>query len=196
MSAARNLFEQRYTYRMYCEMEDDGNRYEIIDGVPHMMAAPSLQHQRIIGDIFLRLRSFLHGKKCEVYFAPLDVRLAIYGEAGDDVINVVQPDVMVFCDPKKLDDNGAIAAPDIAIEVISPASAKNDRYRKFNLYEKAGVREYWIVDGAHEAVEIYVNENGKFIRYAFLQNEDVITSTIIKDLEIKASEIFVRPFES
>ena len=71
---------------------------------------------------------------------------------------------------------------------------KNDRYRKFNLYEKAGVREYWIVDGTHEAVEIYLNDSGKFTLKAFLQNDDVITSKLLKDLEIKVSDVFVRPF--
>ena len=194
VSAARNLYEKMYTYRMYCEMDDDGVRYEIIDGVPYMMAAPSRQHQKVLGEVYLKLGNFLQGKKCEVYLAPFDVRLAIYGEVGDDVINVVQPDVMVFCDSSKLDDKGAIAAPDIAIEILSPSSAKNDRYRKFNLYEKAGVREYWIVDVAHESVEVFVSNNGKFMLSAFFQNDDVVTSTVLEDLEIKVSDVFARPF--
>ena len=190
MSAVRNLHEDMYTYRKYCEMDDDGNRYEIIDGVPYLMAAPFRQHQRILGDIYFRLRMFLQGKSCDVYLSPLDVRLAIYGEVGDDVVNVVQPDVMVFCDRNKLDDKGAIAAPDIAIEILSPSSLQNDRYRKFNLYEKAGVREYWIVDGANFGIEIFVLENEKFVRKAVLQVEDVITSSVLEGLEIKVSDIF------
>ena len=196
MSAARNLYEKMYTYRMYCEMEDDGNRYEIIDGVPYLMAAPSRRHQKALGEIAFRMRLFLQGKPCEVYMSPFDVRLAIYGEVGDDVINVVQPDVMVFCSEDKLDERGAIAAPDIAIEILSPSSAKNDRYRKFNLYEKADVREYWIVDAANEAVEVFVNEGGKFALKAFLQNDDIITSSVLENLEIKVSDVFALPFGS
>ena len=194
MSAARNLHEQMYTYRMYCEMEDDGNRYEIIDGVPYAMAAPSRQHQDVLREISVRLSIFLQGKECVVYMSPFDVRLAVYGEVGDNMINVVQPDVMVFCDSSKLDDKGAIAAPDIAIEILSPHSAKNDRYRKFNLYEKSGVREYWIVDLAHESAEIFANDNGRFRLWAFLQINDVISSTVFEDLEIKVSDIFAPPF--
>ena len=179
-----------YTYHRYCAELDDSNRYEIIDGVPYLMAAPFRQHQEILGTIYFRLRTFLQGKNCDVYLAPFDVRLAIYGEIGDNVINVVQPDVMVFCDPDKLDERGAIAAPDIAIEILSPSSAQNDRYRKFNLYEKAGVKENWIVDGANKTVEIFAQENGKFTLRDFLLEKDNITSSVLEGLEIKVSDIF------
>ena len=194
MSAAKNLDEHMYTYRAYCEMPDDGNRYEIIDGVPYMMAAPTRQHQDVLRELAVILRNYLRGKKCAVYFSPFDVRLAIYGEIGDEVINVVQPDLMVFCDRNKLDEKGAIAAPDIAIEILSPSSAKNDRYRKFSLYEKAGVREYWIVDGANKTVEVLANHDGKFALWAFLQIDDVITSSVLEGLEIKMSDVFADPF--
>ena len=190
MSAVRNLYEDMYTYRRYVEMEDDGKRYEIIDGVPYMMAAPSVQHQRISGTLYEKFRNFLLGKPCEVFYSPLDVRLAIYGEIGDEVINVVQPDLMVFCDSSKLDEKGAIAAPDIVIEIISPSSAKNDRYRKFNLYEKAGVREYWIVDGSNKTIEVFVLEEGKFAIKTVLHNDDVLTSSVLKELKLIVSEIF------
>ena len=190
MAALKNYDEEMYTYQRYCDELDDGNRYEIIDGVPYMMAAPTRRHQRILGEMHFMFRTYLQGKSCEVYLSPFDVRLAIYGESKGDEINVVQPDVMVFCDERKLDDKGGIAAPDIAIEILSSSSAKNDRYRKFNLYEKAGVREYWIVDGANETIEIFILKDGKFDLYAFLQTEDVITSTVLEGLEIKVSDIF------
>ena len=193
--AARNQHEDMYTYRRYCEELGDGNRYEIIDGVPYLMAAPFDQHQAILGEIYLRLRIFLQGKKCVVRLSPYDVRLAIYGEIGDNVINVVQPDISVFCDRSKMDKKGGIAAPDVAIEVLSPSSIQNDRYRKYNLYEKAGVREYWIVDGANEAIEIFVAEKGKFKLRDLLLEKDVITSSVLEGLEIKVSDIFVDTLE-
>ena len=117
--------------------------------------------------------------------------MAIYGEIGDDVINVVQPDILVYCDEDKHDEKGGIAAPDIVIEILSQSTMKNDKYRKFNLYEKAGVKEYWIVDGANEVIEIFVLENEKFARKAVLQSEDVITTSVLEGLEIKVSDIFV-----
>ena len=190
MSAAMNLHVDMYTYRRYCEELDDGNRYEILDGVPFLMAAPFRRHQDILGEIYARLHNYLQGRKCKVYLSPFDVRLAIYGEVGDEAINVVQPDLMVFCDRDKLDEKGAIAAPDIAIEILSPSSITNDKYRKYNLYEKAGVKEYWIVDGANMGVEIFVLENERFVRKAVLQVEDVITSSVLESLEIKVSDIF------
>ena len=194
MSAARNLHDDMYTYRRYCDELDDGNRYEIIDGVPHLMAAPLIQHQRILGKIHGRLFNYLQGKRCEVFMSPVDVRLAIYEETIDEVINVVQPDVMVFCDPDKLDEKGAIAAPDIAIEILSPSSMQNDRYRKFNLYEKAGVKEYWIVDGANKVVEILVLDDGKLTLKDVLLTEDVIKSTVLEGLKVKVSDIFADTF--
>ena len=195
MSAVRNLHEDMYTYRRYCEELDDGNRYEIIDGVPYLMVAPFRRHQRILGEIYGRLYNYLQGKPCEVFVAPFDVRLAIYDETGDDVINIVQPDVMVFCDENKHDEKGGIAAPDITIEILSPSTMQNDRYRKYNLYEKAGVREYWIVDGANKTVEIFVLENEKFTLRDFLLNEDIITSSVLESLKIKVSDIFADSFE-
>ena len=190
MSAAKKMDSCMYTYRDYCKMPDDGNRYEIIDGVPYMMAAPSFQHQAVLGILHVKLFLYLQDKPCNVYLSPFDVRLALYGEVGDDVINVVQPDLMVFCDKSKLDKKGGIGAPDIAIEIISPSSAKNDRYRKFNLYEKAGVREYWIVDGANETVEILTLQDGKFNLWALIQEGGTITSKVLEGLEIKVSDIF------
>ena len=75
MSAARNLYDKMYTYRTYCEMDDDGIRYEIIDGVPHMMAAPSSQHQKTLGVVYGLLFNFLQGKPCVVFLSPLDVKV-------------------------------------------------------------------------------------------------------------------------
>ena len=191
MSAARHLHEQMYTYRMYCEI-DDGNRYEIIDGVPYMMAAPFRQHQRIQIRIASRLHNYLEGKPCEVFAAPFDVRLAVYGELGDDMINVVQPDIVVYCDDSKHDERGGIAAPDIAIEILSPSSAKNDKHRKFNLYEKAGVKEYWLVDGANEVIDVYVLDGEKFVHEAILQKGDTLTSSVIEGLEMDVAGIFMQ----
>lgn len=190
MSAAKHLHENLYTYRKYCEIDNDNNRYEIIDGVPYMMAAPSRQHQRILGRLFAILYNYLNDKPCEVFISPFDVRLAIYGEAEDDIVNVVQPDIVVYCDESKHNEKGGIAAPDIVIEILSPSSIKNDKYRKFNLYEKAGVKEYWIIDGANEAVEIFVLENGMFKRGAIWQTDDVFTSSVLEGLKIMASDIF------
>ena len=189
--AARKLEEPAYTYKMYCEMPDDGNRYEIIEGVPHMMAAPSNRHQAALGELFAKFHSSLQGKKCIVRLSPFDVRLSLYQDIGDNAINVVQPDLMVFCDRSMLDEKGAIGPPDIAVEILSPSSAKNDRYRKFKLYERAGVKEYWIVDVAHNTVEVFALQDGKFSLSALYHSGDCITSTVLEGLEIDVDAVIV-----
>ena len=190
MSAALKTDDYMYTYKMYCEMPDDGKRYEIIDGVPYMMAAPSRQHQAVQREIFGRLYVFLQGKPCEVFVAPFDVRLSLYRDFGDDAINVVQPDVMVFCDQSRLDEKGGTGAPDIAVEILSPSSAMNDRHRKFSLYERAEVKEYWIVDGANKTVEVFVLHEGKLNLHAFLLPGDRLASTVLSGFEFDVSSIF------
>ena len=182
-----------YTYRHYCNMPDDGNRYEIIDGEMFMMAAPSRHHQGIISELIGRFHVYLRGKPCRVYGSPFDVRLAVYGEKDDDVINVVQPDVAVYCSKDKVDKKGGIAAPEIAIEVLSPWTKHMDKQRKLKLYEKAGVSEYWIVDGDNETVEVYVHDGAKFGPKAYYGRGSTLTSVVFGDFEINVSDIFFDP---
>ena len=182
-----------WTYRDYYNIPDDGNRYEIIDGELFMMAAPNRQHQGIISELVTRFSNYLRGKPCRVFPSPFDVRLAIYGEKGDDVINVVQPDVLVYCSRDKVDKKGGIAAPEIAIEVLSPWSKNMDRQRKLKLYEKAGVKEYWIVDGDNESVEVYVHNGVKFGPKTYYNISSIVTSTVFSDFEVSVSDIFFDP---
>ena len=111
-----NLAEERgFTYKDYARWDDD-IRYELIDGVPYAMASPSRLHQKISGRIFRQLANFLRGKSCEVYAAPLDVRLNPH--TFDNI--VVQPDILVVCDESKYDDKSIKGAPDFIIEILSP----------------------------------------------------------------------------
>ena len=178
-----------WTYRDYYNMPDDGNRYEIIDGELFMMAAPRWKHQMILTEISNRLYNYMRGKPCHVVFSPLDVRLALYGEKKGKETNVVQPDVMVFCGNDKFDERGGIAAPDFVAEILSPSTKKMDRQKKFKLYEKAGVREYWIIDGEKETIEVYVHDGVKFGPKMYYNKSSSITSAIFKDFEVKVGDI-------
>ena len=124
-------------------------------------------------------------------FAPLDVRLALYGEKKDEEINVVQPDIMVFCGNDKFDERGGIAAPDFVAEILSPSTKNMDRQKKLKLYEKAGVKEYWIVDGENESVEVYVHDGAKFEPKVYYNMGSTITSALFRDFEVKVSDIIV-----
>jgi Uma2 family endonuclease len=108
----------KYTYRDYLRISTDGKRWELIDGVPYMMAAPSREHQRAAGKIFRRISNFLDGRRCEAFMSPFDVRLPVYDEEKtEDITNVVQPDISVYCNQLGTDEKGGRIAPDIVIGV-------------------------------------------------------------------------------
>ena len=135
----------RHTYGEYLTW-DDGQRWELIDGVAYAMSPPpTFDHQRVVLEIAYQLRRALEGKRCEAAIAPIDVRLPKGHERDEDVSDVVQPDVLVVCDPAQIDARGVQGAPDFAGEVTSPSTASHDHVRKRRLYERAGVRELWFV---------------------------------------------------
>ncbi|RKX73785.1 MAG: hypothetical protein DRP87_18245, partial [Spirochaetes bacterium] len=145
-----------YTYADYLSWPDD-ERWELIDGVAYNMSpAPGRQHQEISITISGEIYDFLKDKPCHVYAAPFDVRLPENPDEQDkEITTVVQPDVSVFCDESKLDERGATGAPDIAVEILSPYTSVKDQREKLALYERFGVREYWIVDPANCIMWVY-----------------------------------------
>jgi Uma2 family endonuclease len=174
-----------YTYDDYASWPDDV-RYELIDGVPYMMSpAPLRVHQEISGEIFVQIHSFLDGKQCEVYNAPFDVRL----NADEEDDTVVQPDILVVCDPDKLDDKGAKGAPDFVAEILSPSTASHDALVKLNLYRRYGVREYWIVDPVSKIVTVHLLKNGEYVTTAYGEN-DVAPVSILEGCDIDLGKVF------
>ena len=183
-----NLAEQkRYTYADYAAWKGD-IRYEIIDGTAYALAAPSSVHQKISKKIFRQLDHFLIGKTCEVYYAPLAVRL----NADDFDDTVVEPDLLVVCDESKIDIRGIKGAPDLIIEILSPFNAKHDTVRKFRQYQKAGVKEYWIVDPIRKTVEVYVLEksNGRYGVGSVYRDDDIVPVHILDGCEVNLADVF------
>ncbi|HQH72395.1 MAG TPA: Uma2 family endonuclease, partial [bacterium] len=136
---------EKYTYQDYCAWPDD-ERWELIGGIAYdMTPAPSFDHQNVAGTFYRLLGNALQGKTCVPGIAPVDVVLS-----EEDV---VQPDVFVVCDPQKITGKNIQGAPDLVIEVLSPATAKKDRWEKKWLYEKSGVREYILIEVAAQFVE-------------------------------------------
>lgn len=182
--------EQHYTYADLLEWDDDV-RYELYSGIPMALASPSDIHQRISGEIYLQLGNYLRGKKCRAYYAPLDVRL--FEEDGDhpkDVDTVVQPDLMVVCDQNKVDRHGVHGAPDLVIEIISNSSRRLDRLTKLNLYQRAGVREYWIVDPDAYVVSVYTLKDGVYRTAAAYGADSSIRVGVLDDCTIDLSMVF------
>lgn len=185
------LDRDNYTYADYLTWPD-GERWEIIDGAPHMMAPPSRIHQEISGELFRQISNYLTDKPCKVYAAPFGVRLPKNNEKPDHEIDtVVEPDILVVCDSSKLDDQGCKGAPDLIIEITSPSSVKNDMLKKFNLYEKAGVREYWIVEPNGKIITVFnLGENGRYGRQEVYAEDDEIQVNVFKDLKINLKRVF------
>jgi Uma2 family endonuclease len=164
-----------YTYADFLEW-DEGERYELMDGEAVMLAAPDRSHQDISRNIVVQLTDFLKGKTCKVYYAPFAVRLSPKEDDSDDT--VLEPDILVVCDPAKLDKRGCNGAPDFVIEIFSPSTAKYDKLYKFNKYLEAGVREYWMVDPDNNAVQACVLENGRYILSSYGETDTAPVSAL------------------
>ncbi len=182
---------KRYTYADYLTWFDEKRR-ELYEGFINLMSAPTRKHQNISVKITSKLFSFLENKKCKVYSAPFDVRLPVNGETANGKIHtVVQPDIVVVCDPNKLDDKGCIGAPNLVVEILSPSTTKNDLKDKYFLYEKAGVLEYWIAYPSNNTINKFVlNLENKFQLEGMYVEGDKISPTLFPDLVLDITNIF------
>jgi len=180
--------EEKYTYTDYKAWElKPGERFELINGVAYAMAAPNTSHQGIVSILNGELYAFLKGKTCRVFPAPFDVRLFYEEDDSDDT--VVQPDVVVVCDPKKLGEEGCRGAPDLVVEILSPSNTAIEMERKLLLYKEAGVQEYWIVDPKDKHISIYSQKSGEYTLQIY-SNKDSVKPGVLPGLEIPLSTIF------
>ena len=171
---------------------DENERIEIIHGEVFMMAPPSRIHQEISGEIFRQLANYLEGKRCKVYSAPFGVRLFERdGDSPEDVDTVVEPDISVVCDRSKLDDHGCKGTPDMLIEILSPSTLRHDQLVKLNLYQQAGVREYWIVDPMSKSVQVFLLDSEGFLRIHEVYGQtDVAKVNVLDGCFLELSKVF------
>ena len=179
-----------YTYADYLSWKFE-ERLELFRGKIFKMSAPNTDHQRILGKLFIKVAVFLENKKCQAFVAPFDVRLPVQNKKKDDeVTTVVQPDLCVVCDETKIDKRGCCGAPDIVVEILSPGNSKKEVHNKFELYQEAGIQEYWIVEPVFEHIIIYSLHNGKYIGSKPYSAGEIITSPILPGLKIEVKDIF------
>lgn len=151
-----------HTYADYLTWPGDA-RYELIDGEAFLMApAPTTTHQDIAGEVFRQLGNALRGKPCRVFIAPVDVLLPKADEADEATDTVVQPDVLLVCDARKISERGVRGAPDWVLEVLSPATAGHDQVKKRQLYERQGVREYWLIHPRDKVLTVYTLNGAEY----------------------------------
>lgn len=197
---------ERYSWSDYLAWPE-GERYELVDGIAYAMSpAPRRRHQETSRAIFRQIDGRLAGKPCEAYFAPFDVKLS--SDESDDAPTVVQPDITVTCDRTKLTEQGMTGPPDLVIEIVSPDSGLNDRVwseaplparpcilgRKFDLYERFRVKEYWIVDQDEKVVEVYrLGDAGTYRRIGAFGPEDTVTAEAVPELSVSLAEVFAEP---
>lgn len=184
--------EDRFTYADYLAWNDD-QRWELIDGVAFCMSpAPNRLHQKWLGELHRQIANYLEDKPCEVYLAPFDVRLPDYSDASDEeTITVVQPDILVVCDRDKIDNSGVKGAPDLVVEIISPSSAKRDITTKFELYQRHGVKEYWLVYPNDRTLLVYrLLDDRKYASPEVFGEGDVVPVPLLGDLMIGLDKVF------
>jgi len=177
-----------WTYADYKAWElKPGERYEIIYGEAYAMAAPSVYHQAILAELTRQFANFLVGKPYRVYPAPFDVRLFYEEDESDDT--VVQPDLTVICDKNKRGKEGGRGAPDLVIEILSMSNTAVEMQRKFELYRDAGVREYWVVNGEHKNLTVYLF-NGKYMASKTYSKNDAVPVTVLEGLSVEMEPVF------
>ena len=158
-------------------------RVEVFEGIIFDMASPSREHQLISMELSTTFNNYIRSKNgnCQIFSDPFDVLLS------RTPLTIVQPDLMIICNPSKLDRNRVNGAPDFIIEIVSPGNPSDDYIRKLYYYKKYGVREYWIVDPVRKTVTVnYFDKNQINIQYSF---DAVIKVNIYDDLLIDFSEI-------
>ena len=184
--------EKHYTYADYLQWPDE-TRYELIDGEAFLMSpAPLVEHQEVAGEVFRQLANQLDGQPCRPYIAPVDVRLPRTDEADAAIDTVVQPDVLVVCDPGKVDRRGVRGAPDWLLEVLSPSTAAHDQIAKRRTYERAGVREYWLVHPGDRTLTVYVLENGQYGRPEIYELKDATPIGVLPGVSIAWDALVTR----
>jgi Uma2 family endonuclease len=167
---------------------------ELIDGTAYVREppSPSWSHQEIVVELCRQAANALEDKPCRVYVAPFDVRLPKSTEDDDQVDTVVQPDVFIVSDLKKLDARGVRGAPDWVAEVLSPSTARYDRTVKLSAYERAGVREVWLVDPIDRTLAIYRLEAGSYGRATLLELKGRTKLTAVPGVTIDWTRVLAR----
>ena len=158
----------------------EGQRAELIDGDMYLLATPTRIHQRLSGQLHHAILSHIEQKEMPPF--------AVYIGGAEDNYNYVEPDISVICDETKLTDKGCGGAPDWIIEIVSPSSIQTDYIRKLSLYERSGVREYWIVNPESQTVRTYFFADGEAVtrEYDF---DDSIPVRICDGFRIRVKDL-------
>lgn len=184
MASHAEQLDARYTWDDYCHW-NDGERWEIIEGIAYNMSpAPTTRHQAISRELALEVGIYLRGKPCQPFTAPIDVKLSEH--------DVVQPDLIVVCNPEQIERTHIEGPPTLIVEILSPSTHRKDRLKKTQLYARVGVQELWIVD-PEGLVELFTLRDGKYVLGQVHGPEDTLVSEVFPDLAISLARVFPPP---
>lgn len=179
-------YARRVSYADLDTWPDDGRRYELYDGEVFVVPSPLPVHQIAAARLHLLLHEYFHQGGGIVLFAPLDIVLTEY--------DVVQPDLLVFA-PERAHLVKAKEVtrepPDLAVEILSPATARNDRGRKMQLLARHAVKEYWLLDPEIPRLEVYGLVDHGFEIAAAAYGGDVAQSRLFRGLQVAPAELVI-----
>ena len=179
----------RLTVEDFMLFPDDGKRHEIIDGVHYVTPSPIRRHQQLSGRLHLSLGEHLraHLSQGEVYYAPFDVICSTW--------DVVEPDLLLVAGDQLeiLTEKNVVGAPALVVEILSPGTRKRDVHLKRQLFERIGVREYWIVDPDRSLVRVFRrNDSGLFSGAAELLASEhaMLTTPLLPAWSLAMDQLF------
>jgi Uma2 family endonuclease len=182
--------EKVHTYADYYKWKFE-EPVELLHGrVFKVGPAPGSMHQRVSSKLHIAIGNYLANHKCEVFSAPFDVRIQRKTKDDTDITTVLQPDIYVICDPAKIDERGCIGPPDVAIEILSAGNSSKEMKVKYDVYEEAGVKEYWVVDPLRETVQVNVLEEGSYTPLKTLVTGTMLTSKTLPGFSLSLSKLF------
>lgn len=184
-----NRARAKLTYDDFLLFPEDGRRHELIDGEHYVSASPILRHQqismRLTEALLLWLRDHPSG---QIFNVPVDLVLSDVDVLVPDLFYVSLERAGILQDPVR-------GAPDLVVEILSPSTRRRDEQLKRQIYDRSGVREYWIVDPELEVIRIHQRTDGGFPRVAELSREanDVLTTPLLPGFALPLDTIFDTP---
>jgi Uma2 family endonuclease len=178
--------------------EESDQRYELIDGVVYLLAAPGYTHQRILGALHVVFHEWFKGhESCAPFLSPFDVDLIRQPikrerEVTEDDINVVEPDLMILCDPERdvNEKDRYKGTPDLVVEILSSSTRSKDLVRKLSLYMESGIREFWVIDPDQRSITVYAFEKYEIASYTGYRRGDRAESVVYPGLAVDTETLF------